>query len=404
MYKRGYKNRGSDSDDSDNEDKFVVASKPKIFISGPNKAVKLYNSKTGQTVYLFGEWHGYENTCDEKQLKQLNRNNKVYHIVNYLAELFSGGAKIDFYLEAPLVYLLPPERQKAYNEQLSVAENFLGKGKAGILVELRDVFKNCFHPETRGRCVYRNTRMHYTDVRPLYKLEDMARRIPLIKNTEQWEGFKEKFEDEIKDLSIIHDCSSYTNYIYNKVLESKSIIKQLEKNGIPKEMFASLIEKVCSHFSLDRYAEKYYHMLISPELPKAWLQKNPNGDEPDNVEQDLSDILQSQLAILHDLYTFLRMIKKMDGQYQQNIIFYGGLAHYEMLRLLLSDVGFVQIGPESNQFKTKTRCLELLEDLTFPRSVQKVEIAPSIEHRVLEPKLDFSEIDKEFDELSDDDD
>lgn len=399
----------SDSEDEDTDDrelqqtrnserkrkleqkKFQKSFNP-IYVSGPNKAVKLVNSE--KTIYLFGEWHGYEKTCDEGK--------NTYSIISFLASIFSANIPIDFYLEAPLVHLFPPERQKTYNEQLELAEKFLGRGKAGILVELRDAFKNCFHPSFRKReCEFGNVRMHYTDTRPFFSLENMAREIVWIKKEGDWNTFKEKYKEEIKELGEIQNCVEYTEYIMKKMKSNRELSKQLQKSGYKEQEMLNLIFSLCDHFLLSRYAIKYYNLLSSDVLPRDWLYRNPNGDSPD-VEQDFSDILQSQLSILHDLYTFLRINK----DYIKNVIFYGGLAHYEMLKYLFQKKGYTQEGEESSQFGGRVRCLELRFPITFggeegEEVIYRQKEESGKKHEIRE--LNFDEIDKEFDELSDDD-
>jgi hypothetical protein len=397
MYKR--KKYDSDSDEEKEEkeikeETFVNS----IYLSGPNKMLKMYNKNSNQTIYLFGEYHGYENECEE------NKNNMTFNMVEYFSTIFERAKqKIDFYLEAPLVFLLSEKRQKDYYEAKTNIINFYGYKKVGTLVNLRDSFKNCFNPGTRHSCIYKNIRFHYTDLRPLYVLENIGREITFIKTDEEWNKFKNLYSDEIKEMSLVKNCETYFLYLYNKIKNNNSIRKQLQKSGISSELFTKLTIKSCEKFDNYKYVMKFYEILVSDLLPRKYLEIHPNKDYID-IEQDLSDIIQNQLSIIHDIYTVLRMIKKMDGVYQKNIIFYGGLAHYYTIKEMLLELEFSIINEISSNERKRCLKIERKDSINFENNnnfnINKISNIQQLKE-IRSKELDFSEIDKEFDELSD---
>lgn len=307
------------------EKEMVMATKQgmKVFISGPNSFISM--KKGNQIIKLFGEWHGHEG-CDITKL----RGARVYTILEYLQqELTLGG--VDLYIEAPIVHLQDPDMIKAFrDESMNIAK--VGK-KIPHLVETRNTLKWCIDPALRKQCPYKNVRIHSTDVRPFYVFDEigtfLSRKIDKI----DWIKFKKKYANTISTLSKIDNCKKYIVYIFNLIARQRPILKQISKSGISTGKLILAINDVCKQQKAVYWTQEYVKLINSPNPPRT----------PYQFDQHMSDIVQNQISIIHDIYTFLRMLRPFDKSPQNNIIFYGGLTHFDALITMLKGIGFEKI-------------------------------------------------------------
>jgi hypothetical protein len=343
-----------------------------LFISGPNKMITM--KKGSQQVRLFGEWHGHDNNCTS--VEQL-RGKRIYTILEYLdAELDKGG--LDLYIEAPIVHLQDPKTMSLFHTEIEMKKKYEQtkkekKAKDNIKYELepscylsitRNALKWCINPFYRYKCKYNNSRVHSTDLRWFYSFGEMTKGLRNIKSEIKWKIFKKKYSKQANILGSIKNCEDYAKYILNliynykpvisidtknprKSKKSQPILKQLKKSGISQNDLYSGIYNVCKKRNVVKWVQNY----------AGWLKsEKPVVVTPQNA-QELMDTTQEQLSIMHDIYTFLRMIKPIDGELQKNIIFYGGLAHTEALQILLESVGF-QVIPNNSKTLAE-RCVNI---------------------------------------------
>jgi hypothetical protein len=173
--------------------------------------------------------------------------------------------------------------------------------------------------------------MHYTDVRPFIITQKFATAVNNLRDMSDIGNINNNsdFMSELEKMEKVTDITSYVTYITEKF--GNPIIKQMKKVGITPGTLSQFIEKCCSKMYCIEYLNKFVMLVKSKQLPEKYLKSS-------DWRQELSDITQNQIFILHDIYIFLRMLKS----YQNTIIFYGGLQHYEMLKCFFIQNGYVE--------------------------------------------------------------
>lgn len=318
--------------------KRIVAPPPGIdvFISGPSKLVVLKNKN--QVIRLFGEWHGFKDNCSD-QVSIRGKN--IVTIMQYLDAILDGGG-VDLYIEAPLLHLQSNKAIKAFYEHRELME--IHNQQPPYLVLARDQLKWCLNPADRKKCRYKNSRIHSTDIRPFHVYADMTRAMQFKMTRPEWEAFRKKYAKLMNSLASIKNCKDYVGYILS--LPRRSIIKQIEKSGIRGNDLRQAIFVACKKRQAVEYVKGLVSIFSSPDPPIAA-----------SFSQEMTDLMQEQITILHDVYTFLRMIKPMNKQVQRNVVFYGGQAHVDNLEEMLKVVGF-RIIPNNSE-RVAQRCLKL---------------------------------------------
>lgn len=314
----------------------------KYWISGPH-ALKTMQ-KGDIIVHLFGEYHTPDKTCQDEEIK---RGIAVKNIDNYISEILKANKKmIDFYIEAPVIHLQPIKLQKRFYEHKTVMSAY--ERDIPFLVKIRDQVKWCLKYETRDKCSYKNVRVHSTDLRPFEDLSNMASRLRLPFTETTFIQFKEQYKNTIKELSDVKNCEQYTMYILNRLKSKKIFLKQLKKTIIINlKHLKIVISDLCKKTNAIYYLMEFLN-IVNSDIPPVGL----------IFDQKSTDILQNQLSILHDVYTFLRMIRPFDSKPQKTIIFYGGLAHMENLKYMFEAIKFKE---KKNTSKTINKgCLELV--------------------------------------------
>jgi len=311
-----------------------------LFISGPNTFIML--KKGDQTIRLFGEWHGHEDNCNN--VERL-RGKRIYTIMDYLDKELDSSGKIDLYIEAPLIHLQDPDTLKKFYDEVETHKKLRPHEKVAYISQTRNNLKWCLNPADRHRCQYKNARIHSTDVRPFEIFGEMAKKLRFELTKSEWDVFKKQYATTIKSLSGINTCKKYIIYIMQFIFKSRPIRKQLHKSKIRESDFILALYKGCKKRDAIQWITQYNRWLNSQNPQKGW-----------HTDQHLTNIVQEQISILHDIYTFLRMIKPMDGMLQKNVIFYGGLAHVETLVVMLEQVGFKIVKTGTN---VATRCVEI---------------------------------------------
>ena len=323
-----------------------------INISGPNVLTTL-KSET-QTIQLFGEYHGYTSNCTS--LPSLDKN-RILSIVEYLEYVLSiPGVLIDLYIEVTLFNLESAERKEIFWNQAQVEKKLQeekGDGKLNWLVQTRDVLKSCLMPEERYNCHFYNSRIHSTDLRPFHDMSKLSNELSRpIESDKDWKSIKEKYKDTIDKIVNIKNCKDYTEYIIKNLHER--ITKQLKLSGIPEIVLSKAIFKVCSEQNIMKYLNMFKELIVSENKPDTTLYL---------FEEEYIMLIEHPFAIIHDIYTFLRMLTPMDKKIQKNIIFYGGSLHTMFLTILLKEAGFREVN--NNSIQLADRCLQIKNKSLF---------------------------------------
>ena len=323
-----------------------------INISGPNVLTTL-KSET-QTIQLFGEYHGYTSNCTS--LPSLDKN-RILSIVEYLEYVLSiPGVLIDLYIEVTLFNLESAERKEIFWNQAQVEKKLQeekGDGKLNWLVQTRDVLKSCLMPEERYNCHFYNSRIHSTDLRPFHDMSKLSNELSRpIESDKDWKSIKEKYKDTIDKIVNIKNCKDYTEYIIKNLHERTT--KQLKLSGIPEIVLSKAIFKVCSEQNIMKYLNMFKELIVSENKPDTTLYL---------FEEEYIMLIEHPFAIIHDIYTFLRMLTPMDKKIQKNIIFYGGSLHTMFLTILLKEAGFREVN--NNSIQLADRCLQIKNKSLF---------------------------------------
>ena len=216
-------------------------------ISGPMSLTVHWSEEYKKMVYIFGEYHGYENSCPDKECpedekmsekqkrcvkkpkKQVNKdtNSDSINIVDYLKELFKNtNVFIDFFIE-----LNPPEYSK--KDEGKYPTDYAERYQLSHISSIWRHFIPCINVESRTKKDYCElSRVHYIDIRNTYTEYDMFN----------------KFHDiyhhshncyEISNDLILETNMTFINYYTDEYLDQfKEFILELEndpKNAIIKE-------------------------------------------------------------------------------------------------------------------------------------------------------------------------
>jgi len=331
-----------------------VHNQPNINISGPNILTTLKSSD--QTIQLFGEYHGYTSNCTS--LPSLDQT-RILDIVEYIQYVLSTpGILIDLYIEVTLFTLESDERKEIFwnqaqrerelqEEKKQSGYGNLGDEKLNWLVQTRDVLKYCLIPDERYNCHFYNTRIHSTDLRPFHNMSRLSDELSRpITSDKKWRNIKKKYNNTIIQIRNINNCEEYSEYII-KNLHTK-VKKQMKLSGIGSIVLSKAISKVCDEQNIMKYLNMFKELIVSENKPDTDLYL---------FNEEYIKLVEHPFAIIHDIYTFLRMRKPIEGKIQKNIIFYGGSLHTMFLTILLKEVGFMEVSNNSKHLAD--RCLQI---------------------------------------------
>ena len=122
----------------------------------------------------------------------------------------------------------------------------------------------------------------------------------------------------------------------------------MKLSGIGSKVLSEAISKVCYEQNIMKYLEMFKQLIFSDNKPDTGLYL---------FNEEYIKLVEHPFAIIHDIYTFLRMIKPIEGKIQKNIIFYGGSLHTMFLTILLKEVGFREVSNNSKHLAD--RCLQI---------------------------------------------
>lgn len=301
------------------------------YISGPMSLTYQTSEKYNMKVYIFGEWHGRENTCDTLDYAKSSN----IHISKYLQELFLNSDKfIDFYLE----------------DQMFSHGLFLSDFPLDII---RHDFNNCLHPSKRKSCIFKTVRSHFVDSRDIFQKSKYIA-TPVSEFLSMANGIREyPHEFRLSDFSITNELSkleSYkeiTNFVIKDALGVKIIKKELERSDLGEKLIITIIRKI-----LPIVYKQYFTIEEWKEIFKS-----------DKIHPRAGYIFTAIGIVFVDIYAIARMFKtfKKGHNFPQKpryIIFYGGDAHSLIQRFFLRELGF-ETKLVRREVDKRIRCLDI---------------------------------------------
>ncbi len=326
------------------------------YISGPINCSLWTSDKYKKNIYIFGEYHGTEQSC--KEYKETKGN--FIEIQEYFKQLFvTTDVFIDFYLE------LQSFKQKEYKNVFT----YIDKDDA-FLNRIRNTNYKCIDPETRDKLhECKLMRSHYTDIRQYYIKNDFFNFVDFMKynsnnnykNIDEYKNIINKinFSKDILEKNIIE---IYKNIIKSKY--EKNILDSL-KGRIDK----FIIQKIKNEI------QKLDFTNMKRELKNLQLRKKI-------IPETLKHFLSIINVLIMDSYALYRIFKNFNIKETEkdqpisphNIIIYAGDSHAYTYRTFLKNIGFInreQVGinlidyKNNNETITKNlgeRCLDMNGD------------------------------------------
>ncbi len=315
------------------------------YISGPKNCSLWTSYKYKKNIYIFGEYHGFEQNCSEyKETK-----GKYIEIQEYFKQLFmTTDVFIDFYLE------IPSFKKEEYNKF-----DYYMYGDVYFLSRLRKENYKCIEPKTRNNLPEcKLTRSHYIDIRTNYIDNELL-----------------EFQD------FLFFSSPYLNK-YKSTIDKLSISKEkLEEYII--EMYNSIIKDKYRNNKFFKWIDNYIKQQIKNEIKKLKFSqiKKELKDlhiNTQNKKTKLRSFMSRIGGIIVDSYTLFRVFRDFKTEKDQpisphNIIIYAGDYHAYTYRKFLKSIGFInreKVGENINyngdtETITKnpgSRCLDMYGD------------------------------------------
>lgn len=309
---------------------YGVLPSPK-FISGPMSITYQTSSIYNKKIYIFGEYHGKKNQCNEIREAKYN----FLDISEYFKKIFLNTDKfIDFYLEDELFRTIEPNRD----------QDFLNM--------IRYDLDTCLNYRKRSKCVYKTVRTHFVDSRLIQKgskLVPSNKIESFITDIKKPESNIKKHVYIIKQISRLNTYDEITDYILKLSLTIPMIKKEIQRSDLSQDVIIETFRPII----INRYKElfkiedwnsikwsiwseikKYYSILVSIESP------------------------------LVDIYTVARMFKTFKKtEYLPSkpmyIIYYAGDNHCTMVRNFLTSLSFCNRKSRYMDLNNWTRCLNV---------------------------------------------
>jgi len=326
------------------------------YISGPTRITYYTSKKYNKNIYIFGEIHGREDSCDGLDINSTP-------IDSYLDKLFRNtDVFIDFFLE------IDPVDMDVYKYI---------KGPKYI-DNLRHMAYNCIRQTPD--CKYPLIRAHYTDPR----LSNDASQVILnfldrldVNNINLSQKYTKLFigkmgNDQYKRIRflgenlpkfnramiLLKDITIYDYYTFIKRYARPPLLyKEISKSNMADFFNQKLKEYTDS-------GEKYFKIL-QDSIKTFLITLNPTKEQVDKIKYSFQSITLS----IMDVYLLSRVFKTFkvpETTYQpaepHNIIIYAGNAHSDNYRQLLEEMGFLVKGfgrPYIKNRKKYNRCLNM---------------------------------------------
>lgn len=337
-------------------------------ISGPKTLTLHYSHKYKKTVYIFGEFHGWEGTCPgascpigetrgddhicrKGQINEEKKEDGTVFITDYLNELFlNTNVFIDFFLE-----IRPPDSKHGYSSDYLIREYAQTQSIFKIFENSIDCINSATR-ETFEKC--RLVRSHYIDVRVKEKNVHDSNSIIVFWN---------QFAHGTKDKNYYELVRPNKNHKFNflpllsklqlpvkdlvkffiKQLYTKIVRKEVERSYLSREIYTWFLDNINSQVKIIQRTLRQYSKLI--------IEKGINLSF-DYLKYCVRIIMASLMDIIllqTDVYALSRIFKKFnvvdnkqpDEAY--NIIIYGGNIHSENYRKFLNENGFELVASEN---------------------------------------------------------
>jgi hypothetical protein len=298
---------------------------PKNIIKLVKRSVSSLGLNNEKVAYIFGESHGKETKCDEK-------NKTDIHMVDYFTHVFKTTNKyIDFFLEIDSII------DSTY-DSLSFINN------------LRNNFIACFH--LFDICPYKNVRFHYTDFRSISNTL-IFEHTTIIFDTINVINYRTNkhfnFDENIlNDIENIFNNTINLNEFKTAMNTLKSFSKIMLTNATsPENMTSFYINNALSDKLLRKEVEKsykgkeiveYISKLINDHLTINWVMYMQSLNILCNNENVLTykifNMFLRPWSLLMDIYVLSRIFKKFNLKENEkfpeeptNILLYFGAFH-----------------------------------------------------------------------------
>lgn len=313
-------------------------------ISGPMSFYHLYSPKYQKIIYMFGEYHGRDNSCE------LDR----YDITQYLSELFeTTNVFIDFFIEVPII----SNKKHYYNKDtLLIRDSYIND----LFLE----FIDCIEPENRQQNKCSLSRVHYIDIRNINYKENPSFNTNIfgffIYNTQSF--------DELPDVIIemleffqTNSTNNVVDYILSQYTKNTFLTKEIKKSYMNNEISIFFYRKI-----------KKYIKDNLPQIKQA-INYLSQIQIKSNLKSALSilDYLKQEFTHINhyliDWYTLSRIYKKVNNkdnqQYEpsepKNIIIYAGNNHIQNYLEFFQSQDYILVESQIQKNKNKIRCLDM---------------------------------------------
>jgi len=303
----------------------------KTVLAGPYALEKLVSQSNNRIIYIFYDYHG-KPSCTPKSTS----------IVAFVDSLLKEPRNyiIDFMVEASIKDVSTQSEEKSH------------------LYGLRFLLKDCYSKD-RSKCLYNNTRVHWTDVRLDESLINYFQIGGLIEESRKYPpSYYNDLGINILDLNqkllgMLRTQNS--RFDLDLTLKESKIIKQINNIANETDRAALLMEiKNKTRWSFDKLVQ---------------LTERPNQVY---VDTKISEAILKFTALFTDAYMISRMLRNFGNYAANNIILYAGGAHSENISRILKDLGYIvksSVGLEQHEKLIKGeeskdfQCLDVTEML-----------------------------------------
>jgi hypothetical protein len=305
------------------------------YISGPFSMTELWSQKYKKRIYVVGEHHGVEDSCDTDYT----------NIADYYLELFKNtDVLIDFYLETYQT-----------EEKTDTPEYYIAI--------IRDLVDKCIDRKNDKKCEL--IRAHFVDVRQQERdqivqyNEYMLLLLGILDKDPSPEHLKIVEQKLVGLISVLKKLDYQTIYrlLFTQGYNRKEIGRSYMKNEI-LEYTTPILKQTVANFHeelavLDSAEEINYELL-------------------EEVYVSLIKVQALQLDV-YGLSRIFKKFKKTELEYPDeahNIIYHVGEAHAEFVRGFLSHIGFETLA-SAQIYDDKQRCLDMknIEQPLFSKCV-----------------------------------
>lgn len=313
------------------------------YVSGPVTLSYQTSDKYGIKIYIFGEYHGNINNCDELYPNEKSSN---LNISTYLEKVFENTDKfIDFYLE----------------EQLFRSRSIIDYQDSRDFIDTLAIeFNNCINPDKREDCIFKTMRGHFIDTRneeggndmlvETNFLEELINTLRLSDSIISHDIIADYFEF-FDRMSMFNSYEDIAWYVISLADSIGIIGKEIDRCTLDRRLLFSHFAEVIAH---------YYSLSFDIQTVKNTMSIIFSAEGRDI----LLPILITIQAPIVDLYAITRIFKKFNktNYFPTNpkyIIYYAGNGHSMIVRNFLEKLDFENHFYRSSNRENSTRCLDM---------------------------------------------